>query len=157
MTIARQLAGSPQGGEFTRRSNSRPPETLSGDRIALVRATAGQVRVIYNQDGEHVRITALLRDTEKSALHGSEVWVEEGSVLTATPAAGNRDRMSSVAANQVSRLAREIADGGDPREAIDALLASMADRRDPFIMRGTRRRHGEELEEAPWPDLDIVD
>lgn len=153
--IARQLAGSPHGGEFAKKSNTAPNAPLPVKQV-LVRATAGDAQVVYEREGDRLRITVLVRDEARSSADGAHAWVEEGSVLTGTPAAADTDRMSSVASNQVSRLARAFDSGDDTHETVDAFLAELADRRDPFITRGTRRRHGEELEDAPWPDLDIA-
>ena len=150
----RQGSGTPRGGQFASKPNTAPSHALSGQ--SLVRATAGPVQVVYDRDTnlDRVRITVLLRDAARSEREGAEAWVEEGAALTDTPASSSGDRMNSVAASQVSRLASAIDRGADQHETIDAFLAEVADRRDPLITRGTRRRHGEELEDAPWPDLD---
>lgn len=114
------------------------------------------MQVVYERDPgtDRVRITVLLRDPEMSEREGAGAWVEEGSVLTRTPAASDAERMASVATNQVSRLWSSIKSGDDEHESVDAFLAEIADRRDPFITRGLRRRHGEELEGPDWPSLD---
>lgn len=151
--ITRQGPGTPQGGEFAKKANPKPSDALHGTR-PLVRATAGPVQVSYEDAGDSIRISVLLRDEGQSTADRAEAWVEEGAVLTATPSTADRERMSSVASSQAGRLAAALERGDDEHETIDAFLADVADRRDPFITRGLRRRHGEELEAAPWPDLD---
>jgi len=155
----RRPAGQPEGGQFAPRSNSSPLGALGPVRPrTIARASAGDVQIVYEVDesADRLRIVVLIRDPELSAREGANAWVEEGAVLTKTPADSDLNRIGAVIASQVSRLAREIDDADDGHEPVDMFLAEFADRRDPFIARGTRRRHGEELEDAPWPDLDIT-
>ncbi|WP_433673937.1 hypothetical protein [Microbacterium gorillae] len=141
-------SGTPGGGQFTGVVNTPPRHGLSGSNpTTLTRATAGQVQVVYDRDPatDRLRVTTLLRDDALGEANGADAWVEEGSVLTDTPAGSDLERMTAVCVNQAERIASAIERGDDQHETIDAFLASLADRRDPFITRGTRRRHGEEL------------
>lgn len=134
--IDRQQAGTPggAGGQFAPKRNAAPLDRLGPLRPrTIVRATAGDMQVIYERDegSEHLKVTVLMLDEEA----GPSAWVEEGAVLTATPADSDPDRISAVAAAQVSALVADTDESGDAHEAIDAFLARIADQRDPAITR----------------------
>ena len=142
--IIRQQRGAPggHGGEFASHHRSDPLGSLgepTPDTIA--RASASGVQVVYERDPRtgRIRIVVLTLDEELSAQDGAEAWVEEGHVLTRTPATVDLERIAPVIASQ----AAELGAAADRHEAIAWFLAEREDRKDPFLTRGERGRGGE--------------
>lgn len=142
--IIRQQRGAPdgRGGEFAPHHRSDPLGSLgepSPETIA--RATASGVQVVYERDARtgRIRIVVLAKDDELSAQDGADAWVEEGHVLTRTPATVDLDRIAPVIASQAAALGASA----DRHEAIAWFLAEREDHKDPFLTRGERSRGGE--------------
>lgn len=122
-----------RGGQFAGRIRNGPLESLGAPSEATIaRASAGDTQVVYERDGDRIRVTVLLRETDSD---GEPIWVEEGSVLTSTPANARPERIVDVITGQ----ATSIADAGDPHEEIAWLLAGLEGRRDPAITRAPDR------------------
>lgn len=138
---ARLPSGNPQDGKSDN-ARDHPLRTAAG-RTLLAHATAGRIQVVYEREGDKVRIAVMRLNEEGDARADAQPWVLEGAVITGTPASSDRDRVEVVCSHQAARLAAAFERGDDELEAIDAFLADVADLRDPFITRGTRRRHGE--------------
>ncbi len=121
------------GGQFAGRIRNGPLESLGAPSSATIaRASAGDAQVVYERDGDKIRVTVLLRETDSE---GNPIWVEEGSVLTSTPTSARPEQFVDVITGQATR----IADADDPHEETARFLAGLEGRTDPAITRAPDR------------------
>ncbi|GAB6857940.1 hypothetical protein [Microbacterium xylanilyticum] len=122
-----------RGGQFAGRIRNGPLESLGAPSSATIaRASAGDAQVVYERDGDKIRVTVLLRETDSE---GNPIWVEEGSVLTSTPTSARPEQFVDVITGQATR----IADADDPHEETARFLAGLEGRTDPAITRAPDR------------------